>query len=310
MCGVPQGSILGPLLFLIYIKDLNLVSEKLKSIMFADDTNLFMTGKSLKEVSKQMNEELVILSDWFRANLLSLNVKKTSFIIFSNKKNLTTDIFIDKSALSRQYETKFLGVIITFNLNWKKHTELVASKISKNIGIISKIRHLLAIGTTRTIYLTLVEPYISYCNLIWAQSESTSALDKIFRIQKKYCRLLTFSSYRSHSNPIFFKLSILTVYDIYKYQLALHMYRIMNNMLSHNDHFVFQTNTRIHNYNTRHKMDIHQNYCRTRTRQNTLYFQGPKLWNSIPTELKQLSTIQIFKRTFKLHLLNSNFYKT
>ena len=128
--------------------------------MFADDNNLFMSGKSLSEVSKQINEEMIILSDWFRANLLSLNIRKTFFIIFTNKKYLNADILIDNIAVTRQYETKFLGVIITYNLNWKNTLNIVINKISKNTEITSKIRHLLPFEITRTIYLTLVEPYI------------------------------------------------------------------------------------------------------------------------------------------------------
>ena len=157
---------MGPILFLIYINDFNLISNKLKSIMFADDTNLFMSAKSLSEVSKQINEEMIILSDWFRANLLSLNIKKTSFIIFTNKKYLNANILIDNNAVTRQYETKFLGVIITYNLNWKKHINIVINKISKNTWIISKIRHLLPFEITCTIYLMLVEPYISYSHTV------------------------------------------------------------------------------------------------------------------------------------------------
>ena len=111
-----------------------------------------MSGKSLSEVSRQINEEMIILSDWFRENLLSLNIKKTSFIFFTNKKHLNADIFIDNDAVTRQYEIKFLGVIITYNLNWKKPIIIVINEISKNTGIISKIRHLLPFEITRTIF--------------------------------------------------------------------------------------------------------------------------------------------------------------
>ena len=155
-------------------------------------------------------------------------------------------------------------------------------------------------------------PTTYICNIIWALPFKTMALDKIFKIQKKYCRLITFSLYKAHSNPLFSKLKFLTVYDINKLQIALHMYKIINRLISYNEHFDFRTNFQIHDHDTRQKNDIHQAYCRTQTRQNTLQFQGPKLWNALPTELKNVTPISHFKRKLKLHLFDFDlpFYKS
>jgi hypothetical protein len=109
--------------------------------MFADDTNLFLTGKSLNDLEMKMNDELKIISEWFKANLLSLNIDKTSYMIFGNKKYQNLSLLIENSPFLRQFETKFLGVILSANLKWSKHIDIVLNNISKSIGIVSKVSH-------------------------------------------------------------------------------------------------------------------------------------------------------------------------
>ena len=113
---------------------------------------------------------------------------------------------------------------------------MVLNEISKNIGIISKVRHLIPIHLNRSLYLTLVEPYINYCNIIWAGSSNSGSLDRKLRVQKKYFRLITFSGFTAHSRLLFEELFIFTVYGIYKYQLSIFMYKLLNNLLP--DHIV------------------------------------------------------------------------
>ena len=143
--GVPQGSILGPLLFLIYINDLTLSSNKMEYIMYADDTTLIYTQPELNSVEHNVNNELQYLSNWFKANKLLLNLQKTNFCVFHNNcrdmstlQNIT--LTIDSIPISKVNVVNFLGILIDSSLKWDVHINNIKSKVSKCIGILYKLR--------------------------------------------------------------------------------------------------------------------------------------------------------------------------
>ena len=191
-CGVPQGSILGPLLFLIYINDLSKVCTYTTPILFADDTNIFLNGLDIKQMQNTINKELLNISNWLKANKLSLNVKKTHYMIFTRKKHTDTDIIlsIDGEPIYEVQKTKFLGVIIDKKLTWKEHIALTAGKISWGIGMVIKARNYLNKSGLITIYYSFIYPYLTYCNHIWGCTYKTN-LQRIVTLQNRIVRIIS-----------------------------------------------------------------------------------------------------------------------
>ena len=166
-CGVPQGSILGPLFFILYINDLPNASELIETLLFADDTSIFYSHSNPNTLESVLNNGLKNIEAWLRCNKLSVNVTKTTYLIFKpwqKKCNHNFSISLDGKLLAKTNATKFFGVYTDEHLTWKDHISYLYKKISKSIGMLFRSRFYLSSKTKLTLYYSLIYPYIIYCN--------------------------------------------------------------------------------------------------------------------------------------------------
>ena len=202
--GVPQGSVLGPLLFILYINDIQNCSTIISNILFADDTTIFYSHAYLKTLNQTIQEEINKIAVWLNINKLSINTEKNNKIIEQVRK------------------TTFLGIVVDECLTWNDHLEQISKKIIKSTAVIVRIRHFINLKALKIIYYALVYPCLIYGNVIWDNTYKKRT-QKLVNIQKKIIRLMTFNSYFEHTEPIFKELKLLSIYKLNQYLTSLFM---------------------------------------------------------------------------------------
>ena len=299
LCGVPLGSILGPLLFLIYINDIYNSSEKLKFYLFADDTNLIYADKNLKSLEIVVNTELSKIHNWLIANKLSLNIDKSNYIIFhpcQKRPDYVVDLKIYDIhskmyvSLERKNNIKYLGILIDCNLSWKYHIGYIASKVSRLIGIIAKLRFFVPVNTLINIYKSLILPHLTHGIVLWGQAAKCH-IDKILKLQKRAIRLIYSAYYRPHAIPLFQSASILPINLLYIKSISILMYDISKTNVPPNISAMFTSLEKIHEYNTRSSSmkNFYVKYTGSDLQKRFFANTGARVWNVVPMELRENS---------------------
>jgi len=309
ICGVPQGSVLGPLLFILYINDLPNSLSHTHAIIFADDTTIYSESKCINTLYNNINTDLMSLSDWFKSNKLSLNISKTNYMLFTN--NVTNEAALNKLRLTigteeieKKHNIKFLGIIIDDKLNWQKHIEYTKNKISGTTYVLKMVKNVLPYQNMKTLYNSLIQPYLEYGIINWGGTHENH-LNKLRVQQKKTIRMITRSKYNEHTKPIFKQLNILDLNKLYLHKMVQFMYKINNNLLPSPVVKIYKHNYELHLHNTRQHNQPHIQHRRTQLASKQITHTGPDIWHNLPLNFKQSNSVKILKKTYKKYLIEN-----
>ena len=300
-CGVPQGSIIGPLLFLVYINDLPSCLQNSHPRMYADATSITIPGENSHELQTTMQGELSALNLWLKVNKLSLNVAKTEFMIVGSRQKLDAvadnhciNLNIEGKIIKRADHAKSLGLYIDKNLSWSKHIEETSKKISSGIGALKRLRPFISQNIAVQIYKALIEPHFEYCSPVW-HGINNKLSDKLQKFQNRAARAITQSNFDTSSSCLRNLLGWDDLSTRRDKQLSIAIFKTLNGFFPKylEDLFV--------NCDSRYNLRDRDNKLalplpKTNYGKSSFQYCGAKIWNNLPNELRNLNSLATFRR--------------
>ena len=309
--GVPQGSILGPLLFIIYMNDIARVTKSFHFTLYADDTTLleplcsFTLNQNLESgvLSEAINKELKLITDWLCLNKLSLNAKKTKMMIFHHRqKNIARiklKLLINNTPIECVSEFNFLGVVIDKHITWNSHIQKISGKIACIAGTLTRLKRFLPKAILKIIYNALIQPHLNFGVLLWGSNTK-----RIYKLQKWALRAITCSKYNAHCMPLFKELKLLRIQDIYKLNMLKFYYKYKKSILPNYFRDMFKENFLEHEHDTRHKNEPVPSSWGSNASKNTIRHTIPSIIkNSEHIDKIDKLSLQSFSKSVKNSLI-------
>ena len=303
--GSLQGSCLGPLLFLIFCNDIYRILEFCNCILFADDTTIYKSHTNPVYLEWSMNEDLKLISDWFKANKLTLNLNKTVCMLFSHKaqKAIKIKINIDNVEIPQVANTKFLGIYIDEKLNWKKHVDHLTRKLKSNTKLLQENKKLVSKHVLKILYHSQIFSHLAYGIGIWGNLAASTDLTKLQKLQNK-C-IITMLGKKSIVKKDFADLGILRVKEIIKLENLKFAYKLNKNLLPKkitecalHDH-KGQSLSKQHRYETRQKTVPNTPKVTGKHYINSIFCKGIQEFRTLKGETQKAPNLSIFIKVCK-----------
>ena len=272
--------------------------------LFADDTNLFFSSKSIPSLQSEANKSLSNLFSWFSANKLTINADKTCFTLFSNSKRKTTvNLFLNGTPINSIPVSKYLGIYLDENLNWKDHINHITGKLNQLTAAFYNLAKYIDIQSISKIYYAYVFLFIKYGIEIYGACDPTT-MKTLQTAQNKVLKILYHKNRQFSTNQLHSELSILKCEDVYKLFVGVFVFKQQHDLLPNIFSNYYILNRNIHHIQTRNSANLFLPRYRLMSSQKSIKYTGAKIWNSIPNSIKN-NTVNHFKSKYKNHLINN-----